>query len=192
MYKRQLLRILSGALEPTTGSVTMGAADRMSVLEQDHFNYDAYNVMDTVIMGNRRLYDIMKEQEALYAKEDFTDADGEKACLLYTSGAMICYDREFPESARVLMLKGAEPVSYTHLDVYKRQNPDAVGCDIRYCCHDPVFLKNKKGEIILLFAKFLDTEVNFTTSVSYTHLSRETCRALRWGASSSRPLRTAG
>ena len=42
-------------------------------------------------------------------------------------------------------------------------NPDAVGCDIRYCCHDPVFLKNKKGEIILLFAKFLDTEVNFTT-----------------------------
>ena len=72
MYKRQLLRILSGALEPTTGSVTMGADDRMSVLEQDHFKYDEYNVMDTVIMGNRRLYDIMKEKEALYAKEDFT------------------------------------------------------------------------------------------------------------------------
>ena len=72
----------SGALEPTTGSVTMGADDRMSVLEQDHFKYDAYNVMDTVIMGNRRLYDIMKEKEALYAKEDFTDADGEKAAEL--------------------------------------------------------------------------------------------------------------
>ena len=77
-----LLRILSGALEPTTGSVTMGADDRMSVLEQDHFKYDEYNVMDTVIMGNRRLYDIMKEKEALYAKEDFTDADGEKAAEL--------------------------------------------------------------------------------------------------------------
>ena len=60
----------------------MGADDRMSVLEQDHFKYDEYNVMDTVIMGNRRLYDIMKEKEALYAKEDFTDADGEKAAEL--------------------------------------------------------------------------------------------------------------
>lgn len=80
--KSTLLRILSGALEPTTGSVTMGADDRMSVLEQDHFKYDEYNVMDTVIMGNRRLYDIMKEKEALYAKEDFTDAYGEKAAEL--------------------------------------------------------------------------------------------------------------
>lgn len=80
--KSTLLRILSGALEPTTGSVTMGADDRMSVLEQDHFKYDEYNVMDIVIMGNRRLYDIMKEKEALYAKEDFTDADGEKAAEL--------------------------------------------------------------------------------------------------------------
>ena len=80
--KSTLLRILSGALEPTTGSVTMGADDRMSVLEQDHFKYDEYNVMDTVIMGNRRLSDIMKEKEALYAKEDFTDADGEKAAEL--------------------------------------------------------------------------------------------------------------
>ena len=80
--KSTLLRILSGALEPTTGSVTMGADDRMSVLEQDHFKYDEYNVMDTVIMGNRRLYDIMQEKEALYAKEDFTDADGEKAAEL--------------------------------------------------------------------------------------------------------------
>ena len=80
--KSTLLRILSGALEPTTGSVTMGADDRMSVLEQDHFKYDEYNVIDTVIMGNRRLYDIMKEKEALYAKEDFTDADGEKAAEL--------------------------------------------------------------------------------------------------------------
>ncbi len=80
--KSTLLRILSGALEPTTGAVTMGADDRMSVLEQDHFKYDEYNVMDTVIMGNRRLYDIMKEKEALYAKEDFTDADGEKAAEL--------------------------------------------------------------------------------------------------------------
>ena len=80
--KSTLLRILSGELDATTGSVTMGKDDRMSALEQDHFKYDAYSVMDTVIMGNRRLYDIMKEKEVLYAKEDFTEADGEKAAEL--------------------------------------------------------------------------------------------------------------
>ena len=60
----------------------MGADDRMSVLEQDHYKYDEYSVMDTVIMGNRKLYDIMKEKEALYAKPDFSDADGERAAEL--------------------------------------------------------------------------------------------------------------
>ena len=73
--KSTLLRILSGELDATTGTVSMGKDDRMSVLEQDHFKYDTFSVMDTVIMGNRRLYDIMKEKEALYAKEDFTEAD---------------------------------------------------------------------------------------------------------------------
>ena len=77
--KSTLLRILSGELEPTTGAVAMGKDDRMSVLEQDHYKYDEYTVMDTVIMGNRRLYGIMKEKDALYAKEDFSDADGERA-----------------------------------------------------------------------------------------------------------------
>ena len=68
--KSTLLRIISGELAPTTGSVSMRKEDRMSVLEQDHFKYDAFPVMDTVIMGNRRLYDIMKEKDALYAKPD--------------------------------------------------------------------------------------------------------------------------
>lgn len=77
--KSTLLRILSGELEPTAGTVAMGAEDRMSVLEQDHYKYDEFTVMDTVIMGNRRLYEIMKEKDALYAKEDFSDADGERA-----------------------------------------------------------------------------------------------------------------
>ena len=77
--KSTLLKILSGALEPSSGRVSVGADDRMSVLEQDHFKYDAYTVMETVIMGNRRLYDIMKEKDALYEKADFTEADGERA-----------------------------------------------------------------------------------------------------------------
>ena len=89
--KSTFLKILSGQLEPTNGDVTITPGQRLSFLEQDHFKYDSYPVLDTVIMGNARLYEIMKEKEALYAKEDFTDEDGIKA------------------------------VSYTHLDVYKRQ-----------------------------------------------------------------------
>jgi len=80
--KSTLLRILSGDLEPSTGSVTMTAGTRMSVLQQDHFKFDAYTVLDTVIMGNRRLYDVRCEKDALYAKEDFSDADGERAAQL--------------------------------------------------------------------------------------------------------------
>ena len=80
--KSTFLKILSGELEPTTGNVTIPANERMSTLKQDQFKYDAYTVMDTVIMGNQRLYDIMKEKDALYMKPDFSDADGEKAAEL--------------------------------------------------------------------------------------------------------------
>ena len=80
--KSAFLKILSGELESTTGDVTMDPGERLSVLEQDHFKYDEYSVIDTVIMGNKRLYDIMKEKDAIYAKEDFTDADGERAAEL--------------------------------------------------------------------------------------------------------------
>ncbi|MBQ8161313.1 MAG: ABC-F family ATP-binding cassette domain-containing protein [Clostridia bacterium] len=80
--KSTFLRILSGELEPTTGTVTIPPNERMSTLKQDQFAYDAYPVLDTVIMGNQRLYDIMKEKDALYAKPDFSDEDGEKAAEL--------------------------------------------------------------------------------------------------------------
>ena len=80
--KSTFLKILSGELESTTGDVTMDPGERLSVLEQDHFKYDEFSVFDTVIMGNQRLYDIMKEKDAIYAKEDFSDADGEKAAEL--------------------------------------------------------------------------------------------------------------
>ena len=74
--KSTFLKILSGELEPTNGEVIMNDGERLSVLQQDHFKYDQYMVLDTVIMGNKRLYDIMKEKDAIYAKEDFTDEDG--------------------------------------------------------------------------------------------------------------------
>ena len=80
--KTTFLRILSGDLEPTTGEVVISKDDRMSVLKQDHFQYDAYTVLDTVILGNQHLYDVMKETDALYEKEDFSDADGVRASEL--------------------------------------------------------------------------------------------------------------
>ena len=80
--KSTFLKILSGDLEPSTGEVSILPNTRMSVLKQNQNAYDAYNVMDTVIMGNQRLYDIGKEKEALYAKEEMTEADGIRACEL--------------------------------------------------------------------------------------------------------------
>ena len=80
--KSTFLKILSGQLEPTKGDVTITPGQRLSFLQQDHFKYDAFPVLDTVIMGNKRLYDIMKEKEAIYAKEDFTDEDGIRASEL--------------------------------------------------------------------------------------------------------------
>ena len=74
--KSTFLRILSGDLETTSGTIVITPGQRLSVLEQDHFKYDDYSVMDTVIMGNARLYEIMKEKDAIYAKEDFSDEDG--------------------------------------------------------------------------------------------------------------------
>jgi ATPase subunit of ABC transporter with duplicated ATPase domains len=80
--KSTFLKILSGQLETTNGEIAMTPGQRLSFLEQDHFKYDQYSVLDTVIMGNERLYQIMKEKDAIYAKEDFTDADGIRASEL--------------------------------------------------------------------------------------------------------------
>ena len=80
--KSTFLKILSGQLETTNGDIVITPGQRLSVLEQDHFKYDEYTVMDTVIMGNSRLYEIMKEKDAIYAKEDFTDEDGIRASEL--------------------------------------------------------------------------------------------------------------
>ena len=80
--KSTFLKILSGQLEPTQGDVLITPGERLSFLQQDHFKYDEFPVLDTVIMGNARLYEIMKEKEEIYAKEDFTDEDGIKASEL--------------------------------------------------------------------------------------------------------------
>ena len=102
--KSTFLKILDGRLETTKGDVTVTPGQRLSVLEQDHFKYDNYIVVDTVIMGNERLYQIMKEKDAIYAKEDFTDEDGIRASELEAEFAEM--DGWEAESNAAMLLNG--------------------------------------------------------------------------------------
>ena len=102
--KSTFLKILSGALETTKGDIVISPGQRLSVLEQDHFKYDEYVVMDTVIMGNERLYQIMKEKDAIYAKEDFSDEDGIRASELEAEFAEM--DGWEAESRAAMLLNG--------------------------------------------------------------------------------------
>lgn len=85
--KSTLLKVLAGDIEPTSGEVSIGKGERIAVLKQNHFEFDEYTVIDTVIMGHKKLYDIMKERDALYAKPDFNDEDGIKVAHLETEFA---------------------------------------------------------------------------------------------------------
>ena len=102
--KSTFLKILSGQLEPTNGDISITAGQRLSFLQQDHFKYDAYTVLDTVIMGNKRLYEIMNEKDAIYMKEDFTDEDGIRASELEAEFADM--DGWNAESDAATMLNG--------------------------------------------------------------------------------------
>ncbi len=102
--KSTFLKILSGQLEPTNGDISITAGQRLSFLQQDHFKYDAYTVLDTVIMGNKRLYEIMKEKDAIYMKEDFSDEDGIRASELEAEFADM--DGWNAESDAATMLNG--------------------------------------------------------------------------------------
>ena len=102
--KSTFLKLLSGALETTNGDIVISPGQRLSVLEQDHFKYDEHVVMDTVIMGNERLYQIMKEKDAIYAKEDFSDEDGIRASELEAEFAEM--DGWEAESNAAMLLNG--------------------------------------------------------------------------------------
>ena len=102
--KSTFLKILTGQLEPSKGDVVITPGQRLSFLQQDHFKYDAYDVLSTVIMGNQRLYDIMQEKDAIYAKEDFTEEDGIKASELEAEFAQM--DGWEAESDAATLLNG--------------------------------------------------------------------------------------
>ena len=118
--KSTFLKILSGALETTSGDVTITPGQRLSVLEQDHFKYDAYPVMDVVIMGNERLYQIMKEKDAIYAKEDFSDEDGIRASELEAEFAEM--DGWEAESNAAILLNGLGIDPSLHYAIMKDLN----------------------------------------------------------------------
>ncbi len=118
--KSTFLKILSGKLETTKGDIVVTSGQRLSVLEQDHFKYDEYSVMDVVIMGNARLYEIMKEKDAIYAKEDFTDEDGIRASEL--EGEFAEMDGWEAESNAAQLLNGLGIDTALHYAVMKDLN----------------------------------------------------------------------
>ena len=107
--KSTFLKILSGQLDTTNGNIVITPGQRLSVLEQDHFKYDAFTVMDTVIMGNQRLYDIMKEKDAIYAKEDLSEEDGIRASELEGEFAEMNGWEAESDAATLLNGLGIEP-----------------------------------------------------------------------------------
>ena len=111
--KSTFLKILSGEIEPNTGEVIIGANSRMSVLKQDHYQYDEFEVLETVIMGNERLYSIMKEKDVLYAKADFTDEDGIKASELEGEFADLNGWEAESEASSLLQGLGIYPETHT-------------------------------------------------------------------------------
>ncbi|MDD2972606.1 MAG: ATP-binding cassette domain-containing protein, partial [Lachnospiraceae bacterium] len=115
--KSTFLKILSGQLETTNGDIAITPGERLSFLEQDHFKYDEYTVMDTVIMGNTRLYQIMKEKDAIYAKEDFSDEDGIRASEL--EGEFAEMDGWEAESNAAMLLNGLGIDSELHYSIMK-------------------------------------------------------------------------
>ena len=118
--KSTFLKILSGKLETTKGDIVITPGQRLSVLEQDHFKYDEYPVMDVVIMGNSRLYEIMKEKDAIYAKEDFTDEDGIRASEL--EGEFAEMDGWEAESNAAQLLNGLGIETDIHYSLMKDLN----------------------------------------------------------------------
>ena len=137
--KSTFLRILSGQLEPTNGEVIITPGQRLSFLQQDHFKYDAYPVLDTVIMGNARLYEIMKEKEAIYMKEDFSEEDGVKAAELEGEFATMNGWEAESDAANLLNGLGIET------DLHYKQMADLTGA--------------QKGKVLLAQALFGNPDI---------------------------------
>ena len=155
--KSTFLKILSGEMEPSKGGVTLSAGERMSVLEQDHYKYDDYGVRETVIMGHKRLHEIMLEKERLYAKPDFTDDDG--ILLGELEGEFAELDGWSAESNAEILLQGLAVPS----DLYDQRMSELTG--------------SQKVKILLAQALFGEPDVLLLDEPT-NHLDLDSCRWL--------------
>lgn len=155
--KSTFLKILSGELEPSKGFISLGQGERMTVLEQDHFKYDAYPVLDTVIMGHARLHEIIGEKEILYAKTDFSDADGIQMGEL--EGEFAELDGWSAESNAEMLLQGLGLGE----DLYRRNMSDLTG--------------GQKVKVLLAQALFGNPDVLLLDEPT-NHLDLHSCRWL--------------
>ena len=119
--KSTFLRLLTGELDSTTGSISIAEDQRVSVLKQNQNAYDAYSIMDTVIMGNQHLYDVMKEKDAIYEKEDFSDEDGMRASELEVEFAEMGGWEAESDASR--MLQGLGIPTDMHYDIMADTDP---------------------------------------------------------------------
>ena len=166
--KSTFLRTIYGDLDPTTGTIALGPGERLSVLSQDHFKWDAYTVMDTVMMGHTVLWDIMKQREVLYAKEDFTDEDGLKVSELEEKFAEL--DGWNAESDAAMLLSGLgikEDKHYTLMGELSGKEKVRVmlaqalyGTDMQIFCKFPHRRKSLPGGKIPFHDHFFDLQRN--------------------------------
>ena len=190
--KSTFLKILCGEIEPTTGEVVISKEDRLSVLRQDHFAFDEYTVLETVIMGNKRLYEIMKEKDELYAKEDFTEEDGDRAGQLESEFAELNgWEAESDASKLIQGLGLSEDILYSQMSTLSGNekvkvllaqalfgNPDILLLDepTNHLDVDSIrwlenYLSHYKGAVIIVSHDryFLDKIVNKVMEIDQGH-----------------------
>ena len=140
--KSTLLKVLYGAMEPTTGTVSLKQGCRLSVLEQDHFKYDDKPIMEIVLMGNPQMYEIIKEKERLYSKEDFSTEDGEKVRCMFS--------RMMMSSANVVLLD--QPTNHLDLESIAALTDglEAFKGNVLLCTHDHQLIDTVANRIIEL------------------------------------------
>lgn len=191
--KSTFLKILCGEIEPTTGEVVISKEDRLSVLRQDHFAFDEYTVLETVIMGNKRLYEIMKEKDELYAKEDFTEEDGDRAGQLESEFAELNgWEAESDASKLIQGLGLSEDILYSQMSTLSGNekvkvllaqalfgNPDIIlldeptnNLDVLAISWLEDFLLDYEGTVIVVShdRHFLNTVCTHIVDIDYTKI----------------------
>src|SRR3712207_1231538 len=167
--------MISGQLEPTRGTVTFGHDERLSVLSQDHFAFDQYTVLDTVLMGHDKLWSIMQEKDAIYAKEDFSDEDGVRAADLEEQFANL--DGWNAESEAAALLSGLgikEDLHYRLMgDISGKQKVRVLLARCLFGKPDNLLLDEPTNDLDLDTVSWLEDYLAETES---TEIGRASCR----------------